>query len=185
MTGKNGIGKTTFLKMILGLDLPKDGQIILSNNQNEERFLDKINWCNRNKLFSYVEQNPVLMNESIEWNLFYGIDTTFFDKQIIKSISEFVGEKIWGKFNFWVGACGKNLSKGDIEKIRIAQAILKDSEIIFLDEPTNNLDQKSQALLLNLLLNISKTRTIIIATHNQLLIDKASHNIKLESISGI
>jgi ATP-binding cassette subfamily C protein len=185
VTGKNGVGKTTFLKMLLGLDLPKEGLVVLANCQNEEIFLDKINWCSRNKLFSYVEQNPILMNESIEWNLFYGIETTFFDKQMIKSVSEFVGEKLWGKFNFWVGSCGKNLSKGDIEKIRIAQAILKDSEILFLDEPTNNLDQKSQALLLTLLLNISKKRTLIIATHNQLLIDKASHNIKLESISGI
>ena len=62
---------------------------------------------------------------------------------------------------------GKNLSDGQKQRVNIARALYFDRDILILDEATNSLDNENEDLIFKILKNLSKTKTIIIATHNE------------------
>lgn len=75
---------------------------------------------------------------------------------------------IWAnKYNFLVAENGKNLSGGQIQKIAIARAIIRKPDILILDEINNNLDEKAQKMVLNLVENYFLNIITIIITHDK------------------
>jgi len=125
IAGNNGSGKSTLLKLLHGLiDIEKE----------------KITWNNYNnikikKYQSMVFQNPILLNRTVRENLEYIVKTSNKDR---KNSAEEVIDKLNIKNIAHISA--KYISGGERQKVAIAMAIIRDPKIIFLDEPTSQLD---------------------------------------------
>ena len=125
IAGNNGSGKSTLLKLLHGLiDIDKE----------------KITWNNYNnikikKYQSMVFQNPILLNRTVRENLEYIVKTSNKDR---KNSAEEVIDKLNIKNIAHISA--KYISGGERQKVAIAMAIIRDPKIIFLDEPTSQLD---------------------------------------------
>lgn len=155
----NGTGKTTLIKILLKNYRPNSGDIYINginyDSINKNSILDKI---------SYVPQKQFVFNETALKNITLGMDN--YDKDLLeKLIKEFSLEKVInysdGSKIRNVGEAGEKLSGGEMQKILICRAILRDKEILIFDEATNNLDDKSIKYLKEYIMNSEKTWIII------------------------
>tara|TARA_B100000767_G_C19773783_1_gene541465 strand:- start:3076 stop:4782 length:1707 start_codon:yes stop_codon:yes gene_type:complete len=162
--GISGSGKTTILNILTGLLKPKLGYVLINNK--------KINITNNNNWFkkiSYVSQSVNIFNETIYKNISYNLndkesaDTIRKIKNILVSLNlnEFL------KKNKTLDEFGKTVSGGQLQRIAIARAFFKNSEIIIFDEPTRNLDKKNEKALLHIIKKLKKNKIIIYISHNK------------------
>lgn len=162
ITGKNGSGKTTLLNIIAGLLKPNSGEIILDKLSQD--FFNNLAW---NKNISYVQQNIFLIDATIKENIMIAdLNSEKFDiisKQL--SLISFFSNLPDG-LNTKVGADGAFLSGGQKQIISIARALIKDTEIILLDEPDSALDQNNTKILRDTLLKIKGNKTVIMISHS-------------------
>tara|TARA_B100001063_G_scaffold247286_1_gene292168 strand:- start:4654 stop:6342 length:1689 start_codon:yes stop_codon:yes gene_type:complete len=157
--GKSGEGKTTLLNIISGL---------LKNNTMSIYFNSKkASNINFNEI-SFLSQNTFLMKDSILNNIVLN-DVNFDRKKLdiankVSGVDKIVRETSDG-INHQVDEKGKNLSFGQIQKIGIARAVYKNSQVYFFDEPTSALDTNSENNFLNNLNQIKKDKFILIISH--------------------
>lgn len=160
--GLSGIGKSTLLKLLLGIYKPVIGDMIVEYND------EKINISKQTRsLFSYVPQGNFIFSGTIRENL------TFFspnikEEEIIEALKiacadEFV-KKLDNGLDSYIGEKGLGLSEGQIQRLAFARAILTSRKIILLDEATSALDQKTEIELLKNLKALNEV-TCIIVTH--------------------
>lgn len=163
--GASGSGKTTFINLLLGLIKPTKG-IIEFNDMNL-----KDNYANWYSLISYVPQHLFLHDESILKNITFNFSDKTFDEELLQKsiqksqIREFI-LKLPEGINTNVGEKGVKISGGQLQRIGIARAIYKNSEILIFDESTNSLDKKVEKELMDDIYNLSKNKTAIIVSHN-------------------
>ena len=161
--GESGIGKTTFLEILLGFLKIKSGSI-KSDNENIE--LSFNSWIN---MLGYIPQNSIFVDETIIRNISFK-DTN--DRTEVKKISKllnlvnlnFSDKKIQ---NFKIGENAKKLSAGQKQRLAIARALYKDPKILLLDEITSSLDLKNEEKILRLLKKLKKNKTIIFISHKK------------------
>lgn len=158
--GPNGGGKTTLLKLLMGMLTPHRGHITVFNREpKEER--DKFGYvpqsCNIDKSF------PITTLELVLLGMLTKSKFGFFSKKIKEEAKDLLD--LLGLKNFIYKPFGK-LSGGQIQRALIARALISDPEILILDEPIANIDPDSQKNILNLLINSSKKRTILMVSHD-------------------
>lgn len=165
LVGPSGGGKTTLLRLLLGMLSIKTGNIQLSNEQNE------ITLCaspSTRRLFAYVPQDNTLFSGTIAENLRItnpeATDDMLTDALKTACAFDFVSALPDG-LDSQVGESGNGLSKGQIQRISIARALLSDAPILLLDEATSALDIKTARTLLENIQNSRKGRTCILTTH--------------------
>lgn len=162
--GINGSGKTTLIKLLAGLLDPVKGNIYY-NDEN----LKKINFLNRSRLFSYVSQKVIVDNSLLVYDyLTFSLNnkTRFYCEPNIlekEKIISFANELKIDNLLFKKMA---EISGGEKQLCALASALIQDSKIIILDEPTSYLDLTNQKIFLHHLNKISKDKTIILSTHN-------------------
>jgi len=167
--GESGCGKSTSVNLIERLYDPVEGQILLDGIDIKDYNLEYLR-----SLIGYVQQEPILFNESIKDNLIFGRENEIKKigdpDELIKNACEDVYirsfiEKNKDKYNYVVGVKGSKLSGGQKQRIAIARAILAHPKILILDEATSALDNQSEKEVQRALDNISKKNitTIIIA----------------------
>ena len=125
---------------------------------------------------SLVSQTPFIFGTSILNNIKIGKSNSSFNEVFDASKEsgalEYIN-KLSKKFNFNVLDGGTNLSGGQCQLISLTRAILKDAPIVFLDEPSNNLDNLSVNRLKNILLSwANRNKLVLVITHDKRLIDK-------------
>jgi len=168
--GPSGSGKSSLLSLLLKECHPLSGKISINDFSLED--LTKEDWY---KYISLVPQSPFIFGNTILNNIKVGKSNASFDE--ISQAAELSGalefiNNLQSKFNFYVDDGGSNLSGGQCQLISLTRAILKDSPIILLDEPSNNLDMKSVTYLKKILLSwASKNKIVLVITHDQRLID--------------
>lgn len=178
ITGISGIGKSTLLKLLLGVIYPESGQITIKSTDSE-KVADK---STRN-LFSYVPQGNMLLSGTLRENVtFMCEDKT--DEDIRRAIElscadEFVNELPEG-LDTVVGERGLGLSEGQIQRIAIARAILYNAPILLLDEATSALDEGTEERLLRNLRGLNN-RTCIIITHKPAALNVCNKEIRIEN----
>ena len=176
--GQSGGGKTTLLNIIGGLDRYTSGDVII-NGKSTKDFKDRDWDAYRNYSIGFVFQNynliphqTVLSNVELALTL-SGTSKKERKERAIKALED-VGlkEKIYKKPN--------QLSGGQMQRVAIARALVNNPDIILADEPTGALDTKTSVQVMEILKEISKTKLVIMVTHNPDLAEKYStKNIKI------
>lgn len=154
--GRNGAGKTTFLKMISGLSQPTSGEIEMFGYKNEE--LKHV----RSRISCLIEAPGIYGNMSAYHNLaikckLFGIQ----DKQYIENILKIVGLSDTGKKKI------KHFSLGMKQRLGIGLALIGEPDLLVLDEPINGLDPQGIAEIRDMLLRLKEEQnmTILISSH--------------------
>ena len=164
LVGPSGEGKTTLIRMFLGLIAPKDGEAKLLDYEGREYTLN----ASTRHLFSYVPQGNTIFSGTIADNLrMVKQDAT--DEDIINALKsacayEFV-EKLDNGIYSELGARGRGLSEGQAQRIAIARAILRDAPVLLLDEATSALDVTTERKVLNNIIKNHPNKTCIVTTH--------------------
>ncbi|URZ17233.1 ABC transporter ATP-binding protein [Clostridium felsineum] len=163
IVGYSGSGKSTILKLLLGLYPIKEGSILIDGKYLSEYTLKEI----REK-FAYVPQEQYIFQGSFSENIRIGrIDAKDEDvREAAKDacIHEFIS-KIPNKYNALVEEKGKNLSVGQKQRLSMARAFLKKSNIILMDEPTSALDNESEKLITEKLEKLRGKYTLLVVAH--------------------
>ena len=178
LVGPSGSGKSTLLNLLSLIDRPSSGHIKIANKNinfsdasiNDELRANKIGiiYQDNNLLpdFNALE-NVYLARLAIDNNKNKAIEDS---KKIIKNL------KLYKRLEHFPS----ELSGGEIQRIAIARALINSPEIILADEPTGSLDQSTSKEIFNLFLKFkSQNRSIIYATHNRELADKADYKLKI------
>lgn len=172
IVGKNGVGKSTLLKLILGLYKPTSGNITI-NGVDIENIEE--NQLRRN--ISYAPQEPYIYTDTLFNNISLGEDYTTEDILNVSKTCNFLIdiEKLENSLETKLHENGKNLSGGQKQKLALVRAIIRSPKILLLDEFSNSLDVESQNIILNNLLSLNST--IIFVTHNFELLEKLDYVI--------
>ncbi len=163
--GKSGSGKSTLMDIMLGLINPTKGKIFVDNHEIKK---NKILWQNT---VSHIPQDIILLDESVKNNIALGevsseISKNQLNEAIKKSrLTDFI-KKLPKKTNTIVGERGSKISGGERQRIGIARALYRDSEVLFLDETTSNLDKLTEIEFLKSINKIKKEKTIILISHS-------------------
>jgi ABC-type multidrug transport system fused ATPase/permease subunit len=159
ITGMVGKGKSTLLKMILKLTYPSNGEILLDDMNLPYDVI--------RKNISYIPQTPILFNRKLYKNIVYGTKST--KEDVIHLMKKYNLNGVFGKHDLEddVGKGGGNLSGGQKQVVIILRSILRNSSIILLDEPTSSLDKKLKNIIMELIFDVFKDKTVLIITHDE------------------
>ncbi len=176
--GKSGSGKSTLLNIICGLINPISGAI-LYKNQDIRNLKDS--W---KKKIGYVPQEVKIFDDTLLNNI------TMYNREFLKNdkiniyldilnLKEFVDTLPEGLQTI-LGSEGIELSVGQKQRIGLLRAIIRDPEILILDETTSSLDKKTEDLILSFINKIKKNKTIIFISHDQNLSNIYDEKINLD-----
>lgn len=176
--GPSGAGKTTVFSLIERFYQPQHGVITYEGSKLEDFQLRE--W--RSKI-AYVSQESPMMAGTIRDNLSYGLDGVT-DEEIDVAIKQAnLGEFIEGLpdgYDTQVGERGIMVSGGQRQRLAIARAIIRDPELLLLDEATAHLDSTSESLVQEALQGLMKGRTTLVIAHRLSTVRHADRLIVLE-----
>lgn len=164
LVGPSGEGKTTMIRMFLGLIHPAEGGAYLICQNGEKVPLG----MTTRSLFAYVPQGNTIFSGTVADNLrMVKPDAT--DEEIIEALKtacayDFI-ERLPEGINSKVGARGQGFSEGQAQRISIARAIIKDAPILLLDEATSALDVATERRVLRNIMQNNPHKTCIVTTH--------------------
>ena len=179
IVGPSGHGKSTLLQLIGGLDKPTKGRILIENTDISKLSDNKLSELRGEKIgfvfqsFNLLENLTAIENIQTAMMFASGQDSTEAKKRGLELL-EVVGlsDKADSK--------PSELSGGQVQRIAIARALANDPPILLMDEPTGNLDTKSEQEVLEYILSVHKTgKTIVIVTHNNELTKHAELTIEI------
>lgn len=175
--GESGCGKSTLVDLIIGLLKPKEGQILI-----DEQELNANNTKNYRQKIGYIPQNIYLFNDSIAKNITFGdaVDEEKLNRVIKQANLEHFIKNLSRGVQTKVGDGGSNLSGGQKQRIAIARALYLEPEILVLDEATSALDIQSEAKIMDEIYKISKDKTMIIIAHRLSTITQCDKVYRLE-----
>lgn len=178
IVGKTGSGKTTFIKQLLRQYPLGAGEVSISGISLEEQNLNQVrSWI------GYVPQDHVLFSRSVKENILFGrqdasdeeletaLDLAAFRKDLDmlpEGLATLVGEK------------GVALSGGQKQRISIARALIKNPEILILDDSLSAVDAKTEKQIIDNIRNVRSDKTTIITTHRMSAVQHADHIIVLD-----
>ncbi len=173
--GPSGCGKTTMLNIIGGLDKYTSGDLVIKGKSTKQ-FKDK-DWDNyRNHSVGFVFQSYNLIHhQTILHNVELALTLSGVSKKERKIRALEALDKVGLKDR--ANAKPNQLSGGQMQRVAIARAIVNDPDIILADEPTGALDSKTSVQIMDILKELSKTRLVIMVTHNPDLADEYSTRI--------
>lgn len=177
--GNIGSGKSSILDLICRLYDPSEGSITLDGVDLKEYTLDQIR-----ESIGYVPQNAFLFSESIENNIRFGSQKG--DLERIKDVSKkaVVHDNIISFANGYetlLGERGVTLSGGQIQRISIARALIKDSKILLLDDCLSAVDTDTEEEILKHLKKVSENKTTLIVSHRISSLKNANKIIVIEN----
>lgn len=178
VTGPNGSAKTTLLKLILGLQTPQKGAIkLLGQSTRTLKEWHKVGYVPQKTAF-FNSRFPAVVEEIVGLGYRPGPKGGEGKKTKRKRVREVLQTvELLEK-----GACRiGELSGGELQRVLIARSLLNDLEVLFLDEPTANLDVSARQKLVGLLLELNRNMAIsvVLVTHDLTLIQRASRIIKV------
>ena len=161
--GESGSGKSTLVDIISGLLKIDKGKYLINGKDLNFSLTDPRNYI------SYVSQNTYLLDDSIKKNIAFGEEEKEINQKKLEEILaipsfNFIKDLPYGQ-NSLTGDRGISLSGGQIQRISIARALYKDSEILILDESTSALDKKNEEDLMKIVNNMKSNKTIILISH--------------------
>ena len=163
LVGHSGAGKSTILNLIPRLYDPNTGEILIDGQSIREVKLSSLR-----KNISYVSQDTTLFDDTIKNNILYANLNASEEEMYEAARSSFALdfiEKLPNKFNTIIGENGVRLSGGEKQRLSIARAMLKKSQIILLDEATSSLDAETENKIQEAINKLTKNRTTVVIAH--------------------
>lgn len=175
LLGETGAGKSTLMRLMLGLLSPDRGEVVLYGSASVPA--SAATRCN----IVYVPQGNTLMSGTIRENLLLG-DPDASDDMLADALylaaADFVADLPDG-LDTLCGEKGSGLSEGQAQRICIARSLLRKGGLLLLDEPTSALDTETEELLLTRLTSNLGGRTMIIVTHRTATADLCNFKLKI------
>ena len=162
LIGKTGCGKSTLLNLVNRAWEPTSGNIYFNDtplNQLDEKTL--------RQAIAMVPQVIAIFSDTLRQNLLIG-NPQATEQQLIEVLKQVELEKLLNTdqgLNLLIGQGGRALSGGEIRRIGIARALLHNSPLILMDEPTESLDQQTEQQIIQLIKQTCKNKTLIMVTH--------------------
>ena len=177
--GRSGSGKTTLLNLLEGFYQPKSGRILYGGTDISAFSLESY----RSRI-AYVQQDSGMFSGTIREALLYGIDRQVTDEEIMQALKKV---RVYEDVNSFPGGLqakvaiwGGSLSGGQKQKLVIARELLRDSEIILLDEPTASLDLEARKVVFAAVREAFKGKTLVAVTHELQTIRDADNIIMVD-----
>ena len=179
IVGPSGSGKTTICNLIARFYDVNSGVITVGDKNIKDITCDSLL-----KNISMVFQKVYLFNDTIKNNILFGnpnaSDNEVINAAIKAHCHEFIS-KLPNGYDTIIGDGGATLSGGEKQRISIARAILKDSPIIILDEPTASVDPENEHLIQNAISSLTKGKTVIIIAHRLATIQDADQILVIDN----
>ena len=162
LIGKTGCGKSTLLNLVTRTWDPTSGNIFINDtpiNQLDEPTLRKV--------IAVVPQVITIFSDTLRKNLLIG-DPKASDQQLIDVLQQVELSKLLSTehgLDLPLGQGGRSLSGGEIRRIGIARALLHDSPLVLMDEPTESLDQQTEQQIIQLIKQTCQDKTLLMVTH--------------------
>jgi ATP-binding cassette subfamily C protein CydC len=178
IVGPSGVGKSTLTCLLMRFWDPEKGEIRLGG-QN----IDSISEADLRRQMVLISQRSHIFNGTIKSNLLIA-DESANDSDLWQSLSAaqldtFV-KQLPDRLDTWVGEGGRRLSGGQIQRLALARAFLRNAPIWVLDEPTEGLDPDTESKLMDTLLAIGKDCTMIVVTHRKAVMERFGWILRLE-----
>lgn len=175
--GISGAGKSTLVKLLMGYYQPASGEVIVDDLKMDEQH-------SALELFSYLGQDPYIINGSIADNVVFGSEEKE-ESRMLKALdmAAFTWPEAAGDIlKEEVGDHGSRLSEGQKQRLALARAIYHNSEVLILDEPSSALDDATEKILFSHLLALKNLgKTLIIIAHREKVFDICDSVYTLEN----
>jgi ATP-binding cassette subfamily C protein LapB len=177
--GRVGSGKSTIQRLILGLHQPSEGAILIDGID-----LRQIDPAELRRAAGFVSQDVSLFYGTLKENIALG--APFADDQDVIAAAEVAGVAEFANrhprgFDMLIGERGESLSGGQRQSVGIARAVLNDSPILLLDEPSSAMDHQSEDALKARLRQFAAGKTIVLVTHRTALLDLVDRLIVIDN----
>lgn len=173
--GNSGVGKTTLVNLIMGFYTPTNGKILINGTP-----IDKIKPSSLRRAMGVVSQDVLLFDETVRYNLTFGIDYsdeelwTALKKSELKNSIEELPEGINTKIS-----AARDLSGGQKQRLMLARLMLKNADFFILDEATASLDVETESQIVSHLREFSDNTTMLVISHRPAAIKNCNRIIVL------
>jgi len=164
LVGESGSGKSTVINLLLRFYDPQEGEILLDATPLKSFRIDSYR-----KKIGIVSQDTFIFNDTVGNNIAFGAHETSTDEEINEAARkagayEFI-KTLPDGYNTILGDKGVRLSGGEKQRISIARAVLKNPDILVLDEATSSLDTRTEKLIHDAIYELSRNKTVVIIAH--------------------
>lgn len=179
LVGPSGAGKSTLLKLVERFELPGSGQVSVRGVPVEQWALPELR-----RQIAYVDQEATLLHDTVRNNLLLGCDRPVTDAELVRhlarvGLADVVGELPAGLDT--VLGQGVELSGGQRQRLALARALLAETPIVLLDEPTSQLDSLSEDQFRRILEDLAASRCIVVVAHRLSTVKRASKIVVVDA----
>lgn len=165
--GRSGSGKSTLANLLIGAEKSDDHNKVIINKNVMLSRISADHWYSH---IAYLEQANSILAGTLGYNLALGLETI--SEQKVWSVLQMVELHAWANalpqgLNTWLGETGGKVSGGQARRICLARLLLRDPELVILDEPFNGLDQEMAARIWQNMLPWISARMTVLLTHEQ------------------
>ena len=165
ITGKSGSGKSTFLSLLAGLDVPTEGNLYIDGKDIREIDRDSYRMNQASVIYQAFHLFPLL---TVLENVMFPMQLQHVSKKEAKERAQ----EFLGKVGLPEGLYGKMpnmISGGEQQRVAIARAMASGGQILLADEPTGNLDSQNEMVIVDLLCKLAheENYAVIVVTHNE------------------
>ena len=163
LVGPSGAGKSTLINLVIGFLRPTQGTIFLDGQD-----MNTLDLRSYRQWLSVVSQDTILLEGTVRDNILYGTEGISQSqlRQVLEDahVDEFIGQLPAG-LDTPIGENGTKLSGGQRQRLAIARALIRDPQVLVLDEATASLDRASEVLIQDALQNLMQNRTSFVVAH--------------------
>lgn len=187
MVGTSGVGKTTFLALVIGLLHPQTGHILYDDYDIVTQ-TDAEGACKAEigDIVSYIPQTVYMNGETIRNNVALFVDQASIDDERVRSCLECA--QVWDDIvempegiDTMIGERGTCISGGQRQRIALARALYKDFELLIMDEATAALDMETEKAVIDSIKQVKMNKTLLIVTHHASLAEECDMIYRIEN----
>ncbi len=175
LVGTTGAGKSTLLKLLYGALRPTEGRVLV-DGQEVNRLRERDIPFLRRRMGIIPQDYPLLPRKTVWENIAYGLRAIGYSQRAVRQRVAQVLNQVG--MSAQANAYPHQLSGGEAQRVAIARALANNPPLLLADEPTANLDPETSWEIIQLLLQINlRGTTVIVATHNRAVVDRANRRV--------